>query len=161
MNFSNLQYSLNPLTYWVGDDPRAKKLSDLYDTLVPQVGEADTMHGELIRIFNKHDYEIYNNGGGNMWDRVSEGYDRWYADLLDEAGFIFNEYGFTDNTIEELKDCIDSWPMGNEEFCDLNMRFGDEVWYIVTNTENRKRELNMNNFLDSHSSTTKNKNKEG
>jgi hypothetical protein len=54
--------------YWSENAVYADFLSEKYDLLVPARGEADTMHGELIRCFSRLVYEHCNNGNCNAND---------------------------------------------------------------------------------------------
>lgn len=53
-------------TYWngTGKYPQHQALSD---ALMPFMGKADTVEGELIRASSKIYYDLYNNGFGNNW----------------------------------------------------------------------------------------------
>lgn len=54
--------------FWDGTHPLAADNDRLYDALVPDMGKADTLQGELLRASNKIGYDWYNNGWGcNNW----------------------------------------------------------------------------------------------
>jgi hypothetical protein len=60
----------------------------LYDRLVPDSGEADTPHGELLRMICHLHYDIYNNGLCNdkspEVDYILQSVDKFRAYLTDE-----------------------------------------------------------------------------
>ncbi len=48
--------------FWNHNHPLSDKNSELYSKLVPSEGQADTMHGELLRMTNRFVYDVFNNG---------------------------------------------------------------------------------------------------
>ena len=50
------------MKYWQGEGKHQKELKELTDKLIPQSGEAETNHGELLRLYNRFAYDVYNNG---------------------------------------------------------------------------------------------------
>lgn len=70
-NFDGLEYSKDPEIYWVGTAERAKELMEL-ENLFPNSGEAETTHGELLRIGARFNYDLYNNGACNIFDVITE-----------------------------------------------------------------------------------------
>jgi len=54
--------------FWNGKHPLAEKAEELYNKLVPAVGKADSVVGELLRASSRIGYDWYNNGWGcNNW----------------------------------------------------------------------------------------------
>lgn len=51
--------------YWSGDSDLQNEYEDYYSQLVPSMGEADTIQGELLRNISRVAYDYYNNGFGN------------------------------------------------------------------------------------------------
>ena len=65
-NFSDDQKFTDPKnSYWNETGIYQKEYDELYDTLVPDSGEAETINGELIRAVSILAYDYYNNGNGN------------------------------------------------------------------------------------------------
>lgn len=48
--------------------PALRQHGELWDLLVPDSGQCQTLQGEVIRIAGRVGYEVYDNGGIN-WDR--------------------------------------------------------------------------------------------
>lgn len=59
-------------SYWGDDGAYSKEFHELWDKLVPKEGEADNVHGELIRCFSHLNYEAFNNGNGNAVEEIKE-----------------------------------------------------------------------------------------
>lgn len=57
-------------TYWNKEGAYQKDYDKLYKKLVPDSGEANTVHGELIRGMSRLYYDYFNNGNGNAVDAV-------------------------------------------------------------------------------------------
>lgn len=49
-----------------------KEYAELRKALVPDYGDAPTIHGELIRCIGRLTYDFYNNGNCNVQDTVTE-----------------------------------------------------------------------------------------
>ena len=62
-------------TYFNEEGQHQADFDRMWDAYVPAQGEADTAHGEAIRIIAGFSYDIYNNGGGNHFE--SDGYSTW------------------------------------------------------------------------------------
>jgi hypothetical protein len=62
---------------------------------VPDVGEADTVAGEFLRVFSNVYYDVYNNGGCNL---VNGGRSTDREDLLRYLA----KYGYDEQQIERL-----------------------------------------------------------
>lgn len=56
--------------FWDGTHELSDDYKVLYDQLVPGMGEAATLHGELLRNVSRLQYDIYNNGLCN--DKIAE-----------------------------------------------------------------------------------------
>ena len=92
-------------TYWSERGTEQDKYEELWDELVPGLGEADTEAGELVRSISKIYYDLYNNGFGNgpfrkEWTKVmgnGEVWDQLREDGHGEARSIFRKFlEFTD-----------------------------------------------------------------
>lgn len=54
--------------FWNQNHPLSKQSSELFDNLVPNSGNCDTVVGELLRASNKITWDWFNNGWGcNNW----------------------------------------------------------------------------------------------
>lgn len=52
-------------SYWASNGAYSTEMDKLWDELVPSSGEADTVHGEMVRAFGRLNYEFGNNGNCN------------------------------------------------------------------------------------------------
>jgi len=52
-------------SYWDESSPYFQEYQDYWQELVPQMGEATTLQGELLRCASRIAYDYYNNGFGN------------------------------------------------------------------------------------------------
>jgi hypothetical protein len=56
----------NGKSYWDGNGAYQKEYDQLVSTLVPNMGEANTIHGEMIRVIGRLTYDFCNNGNCNV-----------------------------------------------------------------------------------------------
>jgi len=95
-------------SYWNENGAYQKEYDELYEKLVPIRGEADTVHGEMIRAVSRISYDYFNNGNCNIVT-----IDREYCPDCDGSGY---DEGWTcpdcdgEGTIEDDE--------GNVETCD-------------------------------------------
>jgi hypothetical protein len=59
-------------SYWNQNGKYQSVLTVLHDELVPSVGKAETVHGEIVRAINNLFYEYCNNGNCNAAEEISE-----------------------------------------------------------------------------------------
>lgn len=52
--------------YWSNNGAYENEYSQKYEELVPSSGEAETVHGELIRAISRFYWDYANNGNGNL-----------------------------------------------------------------------------------------------
>ena len=83
-------------SYWDGTGKYQDVNTVLYKELVPSSGEAPTIHGEIVRAFNKLFYEYCNNGNCNAAEEVTED-----CDECGGSGYE-NNYQYTDEDGEEI-----------------------------------------------------------
>ncbi len=69
-------------SYWDENGVYQKEYDELYTQLVPDRGEADTVHGEMIRCVSRLFYDYCNNGNCNVLD----GGPQSYTEICDECG---------------------------------------------------------------------------
>jgi len=89
------------MKYWDKTGKYSQLLSEKWDELVPDSGEAETEIGELIRAFGRINYEIFNNGCCNMFhdNNPEEEYlsdvdieiDTMYGDFFDKISHAVND----------------------------------------------------------------------
>ena len=83
------------MTYWNNDGQYQKAYDALYKKLVPDMGNANSAHGELLRNISKLYHDWYNNGWGNL-DVLSSHWNNivyWRDDLFKLGMFTPYEYG--------------------------------------------------------------------
>lgn len=64
--------TLKGKSYWAETGAYQKELNEIFDKLVPSIGKADTVHGELVRSINNLSYDWGNNGNGNAVEPVKK-----------------------------------------------------------------------------------------
>ncbi len=99
-----------------------------YQRLVPQVGNCNTLRGEVIRAANKIDYRLYNDG-----DKVGSGYGHQTCDPA--ARFLIKKlggnpkFGFT-KTFQNLLD--GNYGLSKERYAKLVERMVDRIDRYMT-----------------------------
>jgi len=90
-------------TYWDDNGAYQKEHDKLFDQLVPAQGDAETVHGELVRVSGRLYYEYCNNGNCNAvecdWEE-----EEWGCYNCNGTGEV--DYGEED--LEECNDCYGS-----------------------------------------------------
>jgi len=71
------------MKYWNGEGQYQDLFDKHWKNLVPESGRADTAEGNAMRAIAKINYDIFNNGAGNIVDQVEE---------MDEDGEYYTEY---------------------------------------------------------------------
>ncbi len=80
-----------------------EEAKQIWKTLLPKSGQADTVQGELIRAIERLRWESQNNGNGN-WD---EGFDR-FCDFLEQTLAV--RPPFDDDALSEIRTDISRLP---------------------------------------------------
>jgi RecJ-like exonuclease len=96
-------------SYWQDNGAYSDLLNEKWKELVPVSGNADTLHGELIRCFARLNYEFNNNGNCNCIEHRSEtcyecgggGFQDVYCSNCD-SGKIYND---DDDDFEDCSEC--------------------------------------------------------
>ena len=107
-------------TYWNDEGVYQKEHNELYEKLVPSSAEAETIHGELIRVANRFYYDYFNNGNCNVIEER-------FTDCPDCGGSgweyieVCNSYDDDEDVEEIAEDC---------SYCGGNCTIHDK--YIVT-----------------------------
>lgn len=159
-------------SYWNGTGAYSKEYSKSYiEELVPIQGEADTVHGELIRSVSRLSHDYFNNGNGNarvevyedapepFWcDEEDDEYDMWGNDdeeytteisdfFLHFTDFIVTTIGTDEieTVITEICDVImnDERPEYDDKTVDKYNRMADIVMHYVLTHDNEPREINQ------------------
>lgn len=70
------------MKYWSGEGQYQDLFHKHWKNLVPESGRADTEEGNAMRAIAKINYDIFNNGAGNIVDQVEEvdEYDEYYTE---------------------------------------------------------------------------------
>ena len=87
-------------SYWDGTGAYNEEYTELYDALVPNMGEADTVHGELIRSVSRLSHDYFNNGNGNARVEVYEDAGACWFDEEDEDDNIWSGHDDEEYTTE-------------------------------------------------------------
>jgi hypothetical protein len=95
------------MLYWNKEGKYSEILNRAWDEFVADSGEAETEIGELVRSFGRINYDLFNNGAGNMFDSgpIEEVWDdenqeeNWEIKGLDS---MFQ--GFFENLLEATND---------------------------------------------------------
>lgn len=112
-------------TYWDANGAYQKELDELFNKLVPASGEAETVHGELVRAVNRLYYEYCNNGNCNaiVQEYVDQEYDCWSCSGTGEREYHDHE---TDEWGSE--DCDDCYGNGYNYEEELGDRYMDSYY---------------------------------
>ena len=130
--------------YWNKTGKYSQLLDEKWNELVPDLGEAKTEIGELIRSFGRINYEMFNNGCCNMFDAkydeddhvVSMKLDKFYFHLFNNLSFALDNITVSNGyLITELEtECRSLFK--NSDFNKENWKIdevGDRVGEIVEN----------------------------
>jgi hypothetical protein len=149
-------------SYWNNNGAYQTEYDKLYEDLVPSRGEADTVHGEMIRSVSRLFYDFCNNGNCNVIeiqndscpDCFGSGYEEpeecTYCDGSGTEEVDYGEYEEDGEVVEEI--CNNCGGSGEEEPMDCSTCGGDC-------TVNGDIEINgyyqdMINFLKRHLNNT-------
>ena len=94
IKFNSMRHTENGNSYWNNNGAYSKELYELYNKLVPDTGDAQTVHGELVRAVCRLGYEYY-NGNRNACDP-------YYADPEYDVDDNGEEYCINDGEIEHI-----------------------------------------------------------
>lgn len=92
------------MKYWNGEGQYQDLFDKHWKNLVPESGRADTAEGNALRAIAKINYDIFNNGAGNIVNQVEE---------MDEDEEYYTDYSINPWWNEYFDDI--------EEFAGLNM----------------------------------------
>lgn len=115
MNTLEKLTTLSGNSYWNETGAYQKQWNELYENLVPDSGEAGTIHGELIRCASRLFYDYCNNGNCNVLDHKYEMVTYTCGDC-DGTGKIDNDEEDKDDPYEEHpNDCVNCGGSGETE----------------------------------------------
>ena len=94
IKFNSMRHTENGNSYWSNNGAYSKELYELYNKLVPDTGDAQTVHGELVRAVSRLGCEYYS---GNRNACVPH-----YADPKYDVDDNGEEYCINDDEIEHI-----------------------------------------------------------
>lgn len=124
-----------PNSYWEGNGYFQNEYDKLWGELVPSSGEANTLHGELLRCIGRLFYDYCNNGNCNAKSDRGKTVSSFYKEFID---FIEENVPNIKPIMSKIKQIIISRNNNNGYFGENNMnwynKMVDEVMkYILTN----------------------------
>jgi hypothetical protein len=102
--------TVNPKTYWNSKGKYEKESKELSEKLVPAMGRAKTMHGNLLRCMNNLYYDLYNNGMCNAANHLS---DAMFLEQFDED--IEKKLGKDKGYLARLIEFVKNVAQGDED----------------------------------------------
>lgn len=122
-----------PSLYWNGKGPLSKEYNELYAALVPSMGAADTIEGEVLRAASKIVYRHYNDGdefNEASFKQLEEfiGKVSSYDDLAHKAT-VFALAAEGEYHPNHGWDSLDVMEYGPEEYDDDDYEEDDSTWY--------------------------------
>ena len=116
-------------SYWNNNGVYQEQYDKLYESLVPSRGEADTVHGEMLRAVSRLFYDYCNNGNCNIRDVQQESCDECGGSGYEEPDDCYSCDGsgeiYEDEDEEELVTCDSCGGNGEEEARDCGYCGGD------------------------------------
>lgn len=143
-------------SYWNNNGAYQEEYDKLYEELVPSRGEADTIHGEMIRAVSRLFYDFCNNGNCNVIEVQEELCDDCGTGYYVDGDIVINDYYqqmidflqqhlTNKKPVEKLKEFLIREDLGyyGYTFGDDEMKvyndLVDAVMYQTLTTENKKR----------------------
>lgn len=129
-------------SYWNENGAYQKEYDELYSQLVPDRGEAETIHGEMIRCVSRLFYDYCNNGNCNVLEGVLETH---YETCDNCGGSGYEDY-------EELEQCSYCYGDGDIEVEEegelyINDFYLDMFNFLRDNMNNPKTLTDLESFL--------------
>jgi len=115
-------------SYWENKGELQSEYDQMFNELVPDRGEAETVKGELIRVISRLSYDYYNNGNGNAVEALYEETE-YGCDDCSGTG----EDSYDDN--ESCDNCGGSGVIYEEEETDVVILWQDHIDYIREHTK--------------------------
>ena len=118
------------MKYWNGEGQYQDLFDKHWKSLVPKSGRADTAEGNALRAIAKINYDIFNNGAGNIVEQREE---------MDDDGDYYTDYDIN-RWWEEYFDDI-------EEFAGLNV---DRLKTKILNCVKDDRDGGLSDMMDDY-----------
>ena len=137
-------------SYYNQNGTYTTQLEDLYNTLVPSMGDAETTKGQLVRYINKLWHEYCNNGNCNARD-IIDNYnyfdnefdpyeieiDKWYKEILNYIKYNTNLSKYKKEIQDNIKKIENIMLIENCQFSDQEQdaynKLTDYVMYYIIN----------------------------
>lgn len=130
------------MKYWNGEGQYQDLFHKHWKNLVPESGRADTAEGNAMRAIAKINYDIFNNGAGNIVNQVEEMDDdeQYYTDY--SINPWWNEYfddieDFAGLNIDRLKTKILGYVQFDQDG-GLSDMMDDYIDHIVLRVDNQR-----------------------
>lgn len=125
-------------SYWNNNGAYTKELEKIWKELVPNSGEAKTLHGELVRVSGRLNYECFNNGNGNSVEAVLE-----ECSSCDGLGWENND----DDSDEDCSWCGGDCQIESGEY-EITDMWNEFVDFLKQHMEEKKPIIAVVNFLE-------------
>ena len=147
-------------SYWNENGAYQEEFDKLYKELVPSKGEADTIHGEMIRAVSRLFYDFCNNGNCNVIERnYSSCPDCYGSGYEDEDCYGCDGNGEVEYENDEFMECTDCGGSGTSEmdcgYCggsgeiDGEIEFNEYYQDMIDFLNNHMNNLNpVGNLID-------------
>jgi hypothetical protein len=129
------------MKYWNGKGQYQDLFDKHFKNLVPEIGRADTAGGNALRAIAKTNYDVFNNGAGNIVNQYEEmdddgdyytGYEinRWWEEYFDDI----EDYSRLD--VDRLKRKIIEYVQYDKDY-GLSDLMDDYIDHIVLKVDNQ------------------------
>ena len=130
-------------SYWDKTGKFQKQFDKLTEELMPDSGDSDTLHGQLITACNRIAYDYYNNGFCNTYEQV----DNYWLDSMNYAdGDHFEPTQFYKDLINLIRTHVKDEKI-NDVMDFIEEAMGPET-YELYEEEGKKLESNLNEMID-------------
>lgn len=140
-------------TYWNGEGVYQEEYEKLYKELVPVSGEADTVHGELLRCSSRLHYDYFNNGNINVLEHAEEP-----CHECDSLGYTVEECSYCDHDGDDCYECDGDGEIVEDcMYCDgygsvdgevfVTEYYSNMITFLTHNVKNNNPLVNLQNFL--------------
>ena len=76
------------MKYWNNEGEHTTLFDSIWFEHIPVQGESEDAHGELVRCFGRINYDMGNNGAGNIWEETDDSF--YYDDDEDDIGLLYD-----------------------------------------------------------------------
>jgi hypothetical protein len=149
-------------SYWANNGAYSTLLDEKWNELVPSSGNAETLHGELIRCFGRLNYEFGNNGNCNAINFTKDTCHSCCGDGYEERDCYSCDGGkIYDEDTEEESDCTECDGLGYttencyncdgdgeiEEDISIDDYYQDMIDFLIINLPDSTSVENLQDFL--------------